>query len=144
VRLPTCGGPALRVTVLRARVADEANHRRAALAHVIVLLVAQVRALFFGALAATRGRASLGFTFERTRAFTIGRGVFGVELSSRRHRAVTQTTLDEPEREMSADDRGTSEVINLMADALEQIALTTTDATARDLAEEALALFQGR
>jgi hypothetical protein len=43
---------------------------------------------------------------------------------------------------MAADDADTAHVIALLADALERIAETTTDATTRAIAEDALALFQ--
>jgi hypothetical protein len=47
-------------------------------------------------------------------------------------------------RTSDADDRATSDALELLASALEEIAATTTDEFARTLAEDALALFQGR
>ena len=44
---------------------------------------------------------------------------------------------------LAADDADTADVIALLADALERIAETTTDATSCEIAADALALFQG-
>ena len=44
----------------------------------------------------------------------------------------------------AGEDRDASGIVTLLADALEEIARMTSDSTARELAEDALALFEGR
>ena len=65
--------------------------------------------------------------------------------SSRRHRAIRLASAAEPTGfgAQEADDRDAARTISLLAEALERIAEQTTDALARDLAEDALALFHG-
>ena len=69
------------------------------------------------------------------------------DASSRRHRAVrlASSSTEQPAGlgAQEADDRDAARTISLLAEALERIAEQTTDAAARDLAEDALALFQG-
>ncbi|HEY2511298.1 MAG TPA: hypothetical protein VGI39_10600 [Polyangiaceae bacterium] len=67
------------------------------------------------------------------------------DLNSRRHRAIRLASFAEPARvgAQEAEDRDAARTIALLAEALERIAARTTDAGARDLAEDALALFQG-
>jgi hypothetical protein len=69
------------------------------------------------------------------------------EVPSRRHRTVVSASFAEAARE---DAQGAGEAIGQLSllahleDALERIASTTTDAAARDLAEDTLALYRGR
>jgi hypothetical protein len=62
--------------------------------------------------------------------------------SQRRIRLVPTALVGRAEEE--ADSAADSAVINLLADALETIAATTTDTRTRELAENALAEYQGR
>ena len=67
--------------------------------------------------------------------------------SSRRHRAIRLASAAAGQQArfgaQEADDRDAARTISLLAEALERIAEQTTDAAARDLAEDALALFHG-
>jgi hypothetical protein len=62
----------------------------------------------------------------------------------RRHRRVVSASFVQRVGATEAGEREASELITLLADALERIAETSTDAAARGVAEDALALFQGR
>jgi hypothetical protein len=65
---------------------------------------------------------------------------------SLRHRSASAPipASERPTRAFDDDDRDAASMIALLADALEQIASTSTDGASREIAEDAIALFQGR
>lgn len=83
-------------------------------------------------------------------ALKLGQGTGLEELRPLRHRAVSPSpgagdrADDRVTRSFDDDDREAASIIALLADALEQVAATTVDPSARAIAEDALALFQGR